>query len=84
LQKSVTADDPAQGSSHPDRRLESGAVLATPERSCLVGGVASETHTPSPGAIAKQDFEKKGGSERKIRNSADRTDGFRMRASSPR
>jgi len=57
----VTADDPAQGSSHPDRRLESGAVLATPERSCLVGGVASETHTPSPGAIAKQDFEKKGG-----------------------
>jgi len=62
LQKSVTADDPAQGSSHPDRRLESGVVLATPDRSCcLVAGVASEPHTPSPGAIAKQDFEEKGG-----------------------
>jgi hypothetical protein len=61
LQKSVTADDPAQGSSHPDRRLESGVVLATPDRSCLVAGDASETHTLSPGAIVKQDFEEKGG-----------------------
>ena len=61
LRKSVTADDPAQRSSHLDRMLESGAVLATPARSCLVAGVASETHTPSSGTIAKQDFEEKGG-----------------------
>lgn len=61
LQKSVTADDPAPGSSHPDRRLESGVVIATPDRSCLVADVGSETHTPSPGGIAKQNFEEKGG-----------------------
>ena len=65
LQKSVTADYPAQGPSHPDRRLESGAVLATPEKSCLVAAVACETHTPSPGAIPNHDFEEEGGPRQK-------------------
>jgi hypothetical protein len=66
LQKSVTTDNPAQGPSHPDRRLESGADLATPERSCLVAGVASEADTPSTYAIPKHDFEAKGGPEQKV------------------
>jgi hypothetical protein len=65
LQKSVTADYPAQGPSHPDRRLENGAVLATPEKSCLVAAVGCETHTRSPGAIPKHDFEEQGGPKQK-------------------
>src|SRR5437870_1140504 len=67
LQKSVTADDPAQRPSHPDRRLETGAVLATPEKSCLVLSVACESHTPSPCAIPKYDFEEEGGPRQKDR-----------------
>jgi hypothetical protein len=65
LQKSVTADYPARGPSHPDRSLESGAVLATPEKSCLVAAVARESHTPSPGAIPKHDFGEEGGPRQK-------------------
>src|SRR5262249_30877016 len=61
LRKSVTADYPAEGPSHPDRRLESGAVLATPEKSCLVAAIACQSHTPSAGAIPKHDFEEEGG-----------------------
>src|SRR5262245_31767050 len=60
LEESVTADYPARGPSRPDRRLESGAVLATPEKSCLVTAVACQSDTPSPGAIPKHDFEEGG------------------------
>jgi hypothetical protein len=67
LQKSVTADYPAQGPSHPDRRLESGAVLATPEKSCLVVTIACESHTPSPCTIPKHDFREEGGPRQKDR-----------------
>lgn len=61
LQKSVTADYPAQGSSHPDRRLESGAVLATPGQDLSRRWRCERNPTPSPGAIAKQNSDEKGG-----------------------
>jgi hypothetical protein len=65
LQKSLTADYPAQGPSHPDRRLDTGAVLATPEKSCLVATVACQTRTPWPTAIPKHDFGEEGGPRQK-------------------
>jgi len=57
----VTANYSAQGTSHPDRRLENGVVLATLERSCLVAVAAWKAHTPSSGVIPKHDFKEEGG-----------------------